>query len=89
MAFKSVPHPLIRHKLGLLRRHDISTANFRDLTREITYLLAYEAFDDLELDSETITGWAGPVSVDKLAGKRSPSFRSCAPDSACCPASST
>ena len=70
MAFKIVSHPLIRHKLGLLRRHDISTAAFRDLTREITYLLAYEAFDDLELDRETITGWAGPVTVDKLAGKK-------------------
>jgi len=70
VAFKTVAHPLVRHKLGLLRRHDISTATFRDLTREITYLLAYEAFDDLELDRERITGWAGPVDVDKLAGKK-------------------
>jgi len=70
VAFKTVAHPLIRHKLGQLRRHDISTAAFRDLTREITYLLAYEAFADLELDRTTITGWAGPVDVEKIAGKK-------------------
>ncbi|MEE8107145.1 MAG: uracil phosphoribosyltransferase [Planctomycetota bacterium] len=70
MAFKTVAHPLVRHKLGLLRRDDLDTATFRDLAREITYLLAYEAFADLALEPVTIEGWAGPVQVDALAGKK-------------------
>jgi len=70
VAFQVVPHPLIRHKLGLLRRHDLPTATFRDLTREITALLAYETFRDLELDERTVAGWAGPVDVEELAGKK-------------------
>ena len=46
MAIRVVAHPLIRHKLGLMRHADLPTALFRDLTREITSLLAYEAFRD-------------------------------------------
>ena len=38
MGIRAVDHPLVRHKLGLLRRDDLATATFRDLTREITYL---------------------------------------------------
>jgi uracil phosphoribosyltransferase len=63
-------HPLIRHKLGVLRRNDTSTRTFRDLTREITCLLAYEAFRHLELEKETVQGWAGPVEVEKISGKK-------------------
>jgi uracil phosphoribosyltransferase len=65
-----VSHPLVRHKLGILRRVDTSTAKFRDLTREITNLLAYEAFRDLELESVTVQGWAGPVEVENISGKK-------------------
>ncbi len=70
MGFHAIRHPLVRHKLGLLRRHDTGTAAFRDLTREITYLLAYEAFSDLALEDATVEGWAGPVAVRKLSGKK-------------------
>jgi uracil phosphoribosyltransferase len=65
-----VAHPLVRHKLGLLRRADTSTSKFRDLTREIANLLTYEAFRDLETERVTIQGWAGPVEVDKISGKK-------------------
>jgi len=70
VGIHAVDHPLVRHKLGLLRRDDLPTATFRDLTREITYLLAYEAFADLALDRTTVEGWAGPVDVERIAGKK-------------------
>ncbi len=47
MAIDEIRHPLIRHKLGLLRRADISTKNFRELAQEVTMLLTYEATKDL------------------------------------------
>ncbi len=70
MPLRVVDHPLIRHKLGLLRRADTSTSKFRDLTREITSLLTYEAFRNLEMETVTVQGWAGPVNVEKISGKK-------------------
>lgn len=65
-----IRHPLIRHKLGLLRRADISTKNFRELAQEVTMLLTYEATKDLQLEQRTIQGWAGNVEVEAIAGKK-------------------
>ncbi len=70
MPFHVVSHPLVRHKLGLLRRADTSTTKFRDLTREITCLLSYEAFRDLDMERVTVKGWAGDVEVEKISGKK-------------------
>lgn len=70
MGCRVVDHPLVRHKLGILRRDGISTATVRDLAREITYLLAYEAFADLPLQPAEVEGWAGTVAVEELAGKK-------------------
>ncbi|MHB8765312.1 MAG: uracil phosphoribosyltransferase [Deferrisomatales bacterium] len=70
MPLTVVSHPLVRHKLGLLRRVDTSTSKFRDLTREISNLLTYEAFRGLEMEPTTVAGWAGPVEVEKLSGKK-------------------
>ncbi|MDX1800502.1 MAG: uracil phosphoribosyltransferase [Marinobacter sp.] len=70
MPILEVKHPLIRHKVGLMRRADISTKNFRELAQEITALLTYEATQDFNLESETIQGWAGPVTVDSISGKK-------------------
>ncbi|MEM8885798.1 MAG: uracil phosphoribosyltransferase [Planctomycetota bacterium] len=70
MGFQVVSHPLVAHKLGLLRRSELATATVRDLAREITYLLAYEAFADLGLESRTVKGWAGDVETQQLAGKK-------------------
>jgi len=47
VSVQEICHPLIRHKLGLLRRSDISTKNFRELAQEVTMLLTYEATKDL------------------------------------------
>ena len=70
MAVFVAEHPLIRHKLGLMRKHDISTKNFRELASELARLLTYEATKDLETEKKTVQGWAGPVEVDVIKGKK-------------------
>lgn len=47
-------HPLVKHKLTLLRNKDTESKKFRELIREITLLLAYEATRDLEVDECTV-----------------------------------
>ena len=63
-------HPLIQHKLGLLRAKDISTKNFRELAAEISMLLTYEATSDFPLEAVNIETWAGEVSVKQIKGKK-------------------
>ena len=70
MSFRVVHHPLISHKLGLLRRVDCTTSRFRQLAEEITNLLTYEATRDMELEDEEIQGWAGTIKVQRLSGKK-------------------
>ena len=70
MPVTVVDHPLVRHKLGLLRENAISTKNFRELANEIGRLLTYEATKSLPTEKKTIHGWAGPVEVDQLVGKK-------------------
>ena len=69
MPVHVVDHPLIRHKLGLLRKNATSTSEFRMLSKEITRLLMYEATKDLKTAKKTVEGWAGPVEVDYISGK--------------------
>ncbi|WP_341678325.1 uracil phosphoribosyltransferase [Niveibacterium sp. SC-1] len=70
MPVVEVTHPLVKHKIGLMREADISTKKFRELTAELARLLAYEATKDFELERVTIAGWAGPVEIDCLKGKK-------------------
>mgnify|MGYP000860157623 CR=1 FL=1 len=70
MPVHEIRHPLIRHKLGLMRRADISTKNFRELAQELGALLTYEATQDLPLEDQTIEGWCGAVQVERIAGKK-------------------
>ncbi len=70
MPIHEIRHPLIRHKLGLMRRADLSTKNFREMAQEIAALLTYEASKDLPLEPASIEGWCGTVDVEKLAGKK-------------------
>lgn len=70
MAVYEVKHPLIQHKLGLLRKADLSTKQFRELSSEVARLLTYEATKDLETETITVTGWAGPVPVQQIKGKK-------------------
>ncbi|GAB6176073.1 uracil phosphoribosyltransferase [Desulfobaculum senezii] len=69
MAVHVVDHPLVRHKLGLLRQVGLSTKDFRALSNEVARLLTYEATQDLETELATIEGWAGPTQADSIKGK--------------------
>jgi uracil phosphoribosyltransferase len=65
-----VDHPLIQHKLTLIRDKDISTKSFRELLKEIGMLLCYEITRDLPLtDTEIDTPLARIVSP-QIAGKK-------------------
>ena len=70
MPVIEVKHPLVRHKVGLLREHEISTKKFRELTGELARLLAYEATADFPLERATIPCWSGAVEVDQIAGRK-------------------
>jgi uracil phosphoribosyltransferase len=70
MKIVEVRHPLIQHKLGLMRRAGISTKEFRELAAEVGSLLTYEATKDLETVEAQIEGWAGPVRVQQIKGKK-------------------
>jgi uracil phosphoribosyltransferase len=65
-----VSHPLVQHKLGLMRQHDVSTKNFRELASELARLLTYEATKDLETEIRTVRGWNGPVQIKRIKGKK-------------------
>ena len=65
MHIVEVRHPLVRHKLGLLRDSATGPALFRQVVGEIATLLAYEATADLPLTTAAVDTWAGPLTVDR------------------------
>ena len=70
MPVIDVQHPLVKHKVGLLRADDISTKKFRELTNELARLLAYEATADFPLETTTVQCWSGPTEVQQISGKK-------------------
>ncbi len=70
MPVIEVSHPLVRHKIGLLRAASLSTKSFREITAELGRLLTYEATADFPLERATVDGWSGAVAVDRIAGKK-------------------
>ena len=70
MKLVEVKHPLVKHKLGVMREAEIDTKKFRELATEIGSLLTYEATSDLETEKVTINGWNGPVEIDRIKGKK-------------------
>jgi uracil phosphoribosyltransferase len=70
MPVIEVKHPLVKHKVGLLREHDISTKKFREVTAELARLLAYEATADFDLEPATVQCWSGPVEVQRIKGRK-------------------
>lgn len=70
MKVIQVSHPLVQHKLGLLRRAGNSTKSFRELAAEIAALLTYEATGDLETEEVEEQGWDGPVTVRRIKGRK-------------------
>jgi uracil phosphoribosyltransferase len=65
-----VDHPLIQHKLTIMRDRETSTAGFRQLLREISQLLAYEVTRGLPLTTKHIETPMGPMDAPTLAGKK-------------------
>ncbi|ORE95742.1 uracil phosphoribosyltransferase [Acuticoccus yangtzensis] len=65
-----IDHPLVQHKLTIMRRRDTSTASFRQLLREIAMLLCYEATRDLEIENVEIDTPIQPMQAPVLSGKK-------------------
>lgn len=65
-----IDHPLVQHKLTLMREENTTTAAFRQLLREIATLLCYEATRDLELEHVEIRTPLAPMKAPVLAGKK-------------------
>lgn len=65
-----VDHPLVQHKLTLMRRAETSTADFRRLLREISLLLAYEVTRNLPTELVDIETPISPMRAPVLAGKK-------------------
>jgi uracil phosphoribosyltransferase len=65
-----VDHPLVQHKLALMRRKETSTADFRQLLREISLLLGYEVMRDLPLTQVEIETPLTRMQAPRLEGKK-------------------
>ena len=65
-----VNHPLVQHKLTLMREKDTSSAVFRQLLREISTLLTYEVLRDIPLTTKTIDTPLEEMQAPVLAGKK-------------------
>ena len=65
-----VTHPLVQHKLTLLRQKTTATADFRQITREISLLMAYEVTRDLPIEHVAIDTPLETMEAPHLAGKK-------------------
>lgn len=65
-----VSHPLVQHKLTLMREKDTSTASFRQLLREISLLLAYEVTRELPMTTKRIETPLEPMDAPVIEGKK-------------------
>ncbi len=65
-----VSHPLVQHKLTLMRERDTSTASFRQLLREISLLVGYEVLRDLPLTTRGIETPLMEMEAPCIAGKK-------------------
>jgi uracil phosphoribosyltransferase len=65
-----IDHPLVQHKLSLMRSKETSTSNFRNLLQEISMLLAYEVCRDLPTTKVPIETPVAPMMAPMLDGKK-------------------
>ncbi len=70
MTVTIVGHPLVAHKLTLLRDRETSTSGFRRIAREIALLMGYEVTRDLEVEQVPISTPLEPMMAPLLAGKK-------------------
>ena len=68
--FQVISHPLIQHKLSILRRTTTSTKDFRELVDEIAMLMGYEVSRDLPLEDVEIQTPVATTVQKQLAGKK-------------------
>ena len=67
-----IEHPLVQHKLSLMRRKHTSTASFRQLLNEIGMLMAYEITRDIQLTMHRIETPLAPMDACLLYTSPSP-----------------
>ncbi|PIE25386.1 MAG: uracil phosphoribosyltransferase [Neptuniibacter caesariensis] len=70
MNVHEISHPLVKHKIGLMRARNMSTRSFRQLAAEVGCLLTYEATKDLEVEDYQLDGWCGEVTCQRIKGKK-------------------
>lgn len=67
---KVMDHPLIQHKIGILRKEETSSKEFREMISEVAMLMCYEATRELKLADKTIRTPICETTVKELAGKK-------------------
>ena len=70
MALHLIDHPLVQHKLSIMRRKDTSTIKFRNLLREISMLMGYEVTRDFPVKYEEIETPLMKMNAPKISGKK-------------------
>jgi len=65
-----IDHPLIQHKLAVMRDAETNVRDFRALCTEVSMLMAFEAMRDLELEEGVVTTPVAEAKVKRLAGKK-------------------
>jgi uracil phosphoribosyltransferase len=65
-----IDHPLVQHKLSILRDQETNVRDFRALCTEVSMLMAFEAMRDLPLARATVRTPVAPASVKRLTGKK-------------------
>jgi uracil phosphoribosyltransferase len=70
VSVTEVAHPLVQHKLGLLRDKNTETHLFRQLVNELTLLLTYEATKDLAVEEAEVDTPLERTSVTRISGKK-------------------
>lgn len=73
MAIFESTHPLVKHKVSLLREESISVKSFRELANEIAMMLTVEATANLELAHSPIKCWSGIINAPTL-GEKNPTL---------------
>lgn len=70
MSVYSSSHPLVKHKISLLRDEKISVKSFRELTKELAVILTIEATTKLPLENKPLSCWSGTISAPILSEKQ-------------------
>lgn len=70
MSVTVLDHPLIQHKLAVMRDRDTNVRDFRELCTEVSMLMAFDAMRDLELEEAEVETPVATASVRRLAGKK-------------------